>query len=181
MSCLKVKVSLSTARPVSRAVVIGIQGHSHTFALLSYVLSTPYTYIGSHLSLGSTTIAQHGKSSSRERPGAGGALGVSFASVALAARAAALKNKHGVTSPGGGGGQGGEENVKMPAETYWEYESDSLVHASCEDNSDAEVCVYVRPAYSHVFHSEPIDYYPLLCISSSYTGLSCLSCQAYSH
>ena len=55
--------------------------------------------------------------------------------MALAARAAAQKNKH----DGDDVGKSGAGGRIMPAETYWEYESDSLVHASCEDNSDAEV------------------------------------------
>ena len=92
---------------------------------------------GAHLSLGRSEIAQHGKMSGGllrgERPGTGGGSGggsggMSFASVAMAARAAAAF-KHDED----GRGEGAEEDGAQ--QQYWEYENDSLVFASCEDNS----------------------------------------------
>lgn len=92
---------------------------------------------GAHLSLGHSMIAQHGKMSSGllrgDRPGTGGGGGgggMSFASVAIAARAAAAF-KHDEE----GRGEGAEEDEARQAARYWEYENDSLVFASCEDNS----------------------------------------------
>ena len=89
---------------------------------------------GAHLSLGRSLIAQHGKSGLRaERPAsaAGGGGGLSFASVAMAARMARKQR-------GEEDGDGGSR-ASAGWGSYWEYDNDSLVCASCEDNSDAEV------------------------------------------
>ncbi len=95
---------------------------------------------GAHLSLGHSLIAQHGKMSSGllrgDRPGtgggAGGGGGLSFASAAMAARAAAVFMKH---DDANGREEGDAEEEARQAARYWEYENDSHVFASCEDNS----------------------------------------------
>lgn len=92
---------------------------------------------GAHMSLGPSLIAKHGRMSgglSRAPPAAGkggGGEGLSsFASVAMAARAAAGFARHDEERKAGG-----EANGEAPQGRYWEYENDSLVFASCEDNS----------------------------------------------